>query len=156
MSNSMLRKRKSLRPKAATSSVTPGLRWPLSHTLTYRPAPSSRREVRMCTVRPFPLPVASLSVAAPPTAGAVVSGSAQERPERFWPWLLWPSHFSKRSCDCLGRWGRYLPIKFYCFKAGRIGLGPSAFPLLVVRRSSRLQATSFRTPWRGAAAAGRV
>lgn len=79
----MLRKGKSLRPKAATSSATPGLPQLLSHTLTPRPAPNSRRAVRTRTVRPFPLPVASLPVSAPPTAGAVVSGSAQEQAERF-------------------------------------------------------------------------
>ena len=84
---------------------------PALHALTSRPAPSrpvpprpvpsraprSRRKVRLCTVRPFLPSVASFSVLAPPTSGAVVSGSAQKRPNRFWFLLRSPAHFSNVS-----------------------------------------------------------
>lgn len=60
-------------------------------------APRSRQKVRLCAVRPFSPSVASFSVSAPPTAGAVVSGSAQKRPNRFWFLLRWPAHLSNVS-----------------------------------------------------------
>lgn len=74
----------------------------LLHTLTYNLAPSGPVEawgvgcggVRMCTVRPFQLSVASLLVSAPPTVGAIVSGTVLKQPERVGPSALRPSHFS--------------------------------------------------------------
>lgn len=115
--------RYSVYPSRATVAPFP----PALHALTSRPAPPrpvpshpapsrpvpfraprSRRKVRLCAVRPFSPSVASFSVSAPPTAGAVVSGSAQETAQSLLVPASLASPFLQRFGGLLGlRAGAY-------------------------------------------------
>lgn len=111
----------------------------------------------MCIVRPFPSPVASFPVSAPPTAGTIVSGSAQKRTdisESFWPRFL-RSFLSPAFLPLIRSLGQVVTNKVLLFKAGRIGPCPFSVPWLVARSASWLQIT-FWASWTGAAAAGWV